>query len=967
MRQVRNTLLLISLFLLMPVYLCAQPWQNDFQALEWAKSKIADLTIEEKIGQLFMLDAYSNRGNEHQKLLDSLVRVNHIGGLIFFQGNPHKQVQLVNSLQEITKVPLFIAMDAEWGPSMRLDSCTTFPWAMTLGAVQDSTLLYQLGKEIALQCKAIGVNWNFAPVLDLNSNPNNPIINARSFGENANTVVNKALALSLGMQSEGVLSCGKHFPGHGDTDSDSHVTLPRISKSVDELYKYELKAFERAFKRPLASVMVGHLHVPSLTGDSTPTSLSEVLVSRVLRAQMKFNGLIVTDALNMAGVGKSDSGLTELNAFKAGNDVLLFPKNIHDGARRIRELVETDSLRMEQLNQSVLRILIAKYWAGLSKVEALKTSSLIEKLNSKESILLNKRLAESAITVLTKKSLPFSTQKGIKTAYIRIGKSKSDNFAKILRFYSDFDLFDFGEIEMVNLLYKLSVYDRVIVTYYTNGRNPWKSYKMETEEIQFLSILNQQQPFTFISFANPYSFLSLPESARAENMICAYQNSPDFEQKAAELIFGAIQAKGRLPVRTGLNLTAGSGIQMKGLKMLSFGQAEEVGMNSSSLSKIDEMVENAILNGSFPGAQVLVARKGKIVYDKSFGNPTYESNSIINEYHLYDLASITKIAASTLAIMHLYEKGKLDLDKPIKKYLHELKGSNKENLTLREIMAHQAGLQAWIPFYQRTLLNGRLNPRLYRKEFTEEFSIQIADSLFIRNDYADTIWATIVSSKLRSQHDYKYSDLGYYIMKRLIEKETEIAFDVYLEEHFYKPMGLTNLTFLPLNRFEKSRIVPTENDIYFRNQVIHGYVHDQGAAMIGGISGHAGLFSNAYDLAKLMQMYLNQGVYGDRKYLESSTLSEFTRCQYCETNNRRGVGFDKPQLAGDGPACECVSMLSYGHTGFTGTMAWVDPEQDLVYIFLSNRVFPDAQNPKLVQSGLRTKIQEVIYQSIVQP
>ena len=957
----------LILFFFFSYSICfAQPWKSDLKAKTWSDSIINSLSLEEKIGQLFMVAAYSNKPENHTLMIEKYIEKYHIGGLLFLQGAPVRQARLTNFYQSKSKLPLLISIDAEWGLDMRLDSCVRYPWAMTLGAIQNLKLLEKTGEEIGEQCNRLGIHWNFTPVLDLNTNPANPIINARSFGEDVHRALPAAMAIATGMQSKGVIPCGKHFPGHGDTDKDSHKTLPYIGKSLSQLQKTELEPFKRAIQMDIASIMVAHLNVPSLTGTNAPTSLSSEVVTDLLRKEMNFNGLIVSDGLNMAGANVGAAGDIELQAFLAGNDVLLFPPNIEEGFEKILEHIRSNPEVEEQLNQSVQRILLAKHWVGLSKYKPIDINNLTKDLNQSGNEVTLNELAERAITLLINKDniLPFNTE--IKsTACVLMGVEPGSAFVNQLKKFTELDVYILKDENESDLLYNLSSYDRIIVGWYTSGSNPWKPYKPEDSERQFLDRLSLQSSFVLSLFGNPYVIKNFPEVLKSKALIEAYQNSPSFERKAAELIFGVFGAEGRLPVRASNQFPVGAGIKTESRDILGFCSPEEVGMNSTSLNTIDKLVEEAIQNGTMPGAQILIARRGKVIFQRNYGYQTYNKEKRVSDYDLYDIASITKVASSTLAIMSLYDKDDLDIDKTLGYYIPQAKQSNKSDIVIREMLAHQARLQAWIPFYMKTLnKDGSLKKSVYSTHFDAVYSAKVAEDLYIRRDYSDTILKLILNSDLLKKKEYKYSDLGYYLMQNIIERQTKMTLDQYVSTHFYQPMGLNRMTYNPLDHFSKMEIIPTENDTYFRKQLVHGYVHDQGSAMLGGVGGHAGIFANSLDLAKLMQMFLNGGTYGGVRYLSTSTLREFTECQYCEEDNRRGVGFDKPQLKGDGPACTCVSMLSYGHTGFTGTMAWVDPQSELIYIFLSNRVNPDAQNTRLIRSNLRTNIQEIIYNSI---
>ncbi|NND88778.1 MAG: serine hydrolase, partial [Flavobacteriaceae bacterium] len=426
------------------------------------------------------------------------------------------------------------------------------------------------------------------------------------------------------------------------------------------------------------------------------------------------------------------------------------------------------------------------------------------------------------------------------------------------------------------------------------------------------------------------------------------------------------EGSGKLPVSLGTGFPLNTHYETKALKRLQYGTPESVGMNTYILQNIDSLALKGLEENMMPGAQIVVARKGKVIYNKSFGHHTPSQKREVAHGDIYDIASLTKILATVPMIMKLVDQEELSMDTTLEEMLPEFEDSNKADITLKEMLTHTARLQAWIPFYQNTLNERTKKPssKYYRKNPTKNFNVQVADDLFMRNDYVDSIYKIIKESDLRDRKGYKYSDLPYYLLKKYLEKYYGLPLETIVQEQYYESLGANYTTYRPLEKFSKSQITPSEDDSSFRYQKVQGYVHDQGAAMLGGVSGHAGLFSNANDVAKVMQLYLNRGYYGGKRYFEPETLDLFNTCYYCEEDIRRGVGFDKPQLGDVGPTCGCVSMTSFGHSGFTGTFTWADPEQEIVYVFLSNRTFPNANNRKIISSNLRSDIQQVIYQAI---
>ncbi len=934
----------------------------------WANSKLSDMDLDEKLGQLFMVAAYSNKGEAHRKEILKLVKDEHIGGLIFFQGGPQRQAQLTNLYQQNASIPLMIGMDAEWGLAMRLDSTFKFPWPLTVGATRDSGLAYAMGREIARHCKRLGVHINFGPVVDLNTNPDNPIINARSFGEDRENVTRLAQAYMQGMQDQRIMASAKHFPGHGDTDSDSHKTLPTVGHPMERLRSTELYPYQHLIDNGLASVMVAHLNVPAMDASGMPSSLSHKIVKEYLQDSLHFDGLAFTDALNMQGVASRFSpGEVDALALLAGNDVLLFAQDVPVAKERIKQAIKEGKISEEEIDRRVHKVLLAKSWLGLEQKKHVEPGSIEDDLLPPSSLVVNRRIYEQAITVLLNKEkvIPVKELKGKKIAVVNAGTDPGYTFTNVLKKYADVHSFNFVDGVSTNeLLNQLAGYDLVIMGIYTSNASPWKSYKIPADIQRFVRRLTLQNKTIISVFGNPYSLRNFSEAEQADGLLMAYQNHSDAESIAAQVIFGAIGAKGRLPVSAGPVFQEGFGLQTESLNRLGYGLPAEVDLDAAELDKIDLLVREAINEKATPGCQIIIARRGKVIFDRAYGHHTYDKSQAVRDDDLYDLASITKVAATLPILMKLVEENKLELDATLGEYLPELKGTNKEDLVIRDILAHQARLQPWIPFYLETLQDGMYLPGYYAEARDFDHPNVVADHLFSTRFVKDTIVKTIYASDLLKEKEYRYSDLGYYIFMDLIEELMGKDINEVVDEWLYSSLGAYTLTYQPLLKFNQRRIVPTEDDQAFRKQALRGYVHDQGAAMLGGVAGHAGLFSSANDLAKLMQMYLNGGSYGGVRYLDSITLKEFTRCQFCDDDNRRGIGFDKPQLEGPGPTCGCVSPLSFGHTGFTGTIAWADPAEEIVYIFLSNRVHPDASNRKLLTLSTRTRIQKVIYNSI---
>ena len=934
---------------------------------KWVDSIYNSMSIQEKVGQLFMVDVFSKDSKDRTDLINLLIKDYYIGGIIFSKGGPVRQAKLSNQYQKISKTPLLMAMDAEWGLAMRLDSTYAYPWNMTLGAIADNEIVYDIGKQIGAHVKRMGMHINFSPVVDINTNPDNPIIGNRSFGEDRDNVTNKALAYMRGMQSTGILANAKHFPGHGDTDLDSHKILPTISFTKKRLDSIELHPYKRLFQEGLSSVMVAHLNVPALEKRKKfPSSISKAIVTDLLQNDLNFQGLIFTDALNMKGASNfKKPGEIDLAAFLAGNDVLLISESIPKAHQLIVEAFRKGKISEERLSRSVKKILFAKYKVGLNNYQPIELNSLLSDLNTPYDDMLYEKAIENALTVLKNDRLiiPIKKIEKTKIAYVHMGDDTGTYFFNQLNKYAQVDWIKANSI--TEYKEKLKEYELTIIGFHKSNANPWKEYKFSDHELTKLYEISRTNKVILDVFTRPYAINDIQSFSNINGILLSYQNSKISQELSAQLIFGSITAKGSLPVSIGNQFPVNTTNFTRLQKRLQYGTPESVGVNSTKLKKIDSLVNYGIKENMMPGAQVLVARKGKIIYNKAFGYHTQEKINKVSENDIYDLASLTKILATLPMVMKLVDDSTISLDTKISELLPEYFATNKENITVKEMLSHYARIKSWIPFYLETLDSLNLpDKKYYSKSKSNDFEIQVANDLYVRNDMKDSIYLKIKESELYNRLRYKYSDLPFYILKEFLERHHNKQFKDLVQNELYQLIGANRTTFLPLEKFTLDMIPPTEIDQYFRMQKIHGFVHDQGAALLGGVSGHAGLFSNANDIAKIMQMYLWNGSYGNDQYIKSETIDLFNSCNFCDADVRRGVGFDKPQLDDIGPTCGCISMNSFGHSGFTGTFTWADPDEEIIYVFLSNRTYPSADNKSIIENNLRSDIQGLIYESI---
>lgn len=943
---------------------------------KWVDSVFKSLTPEERIAQLIMIPVYSNKNQAHIDSISKLITTYKVGGLIFFQGGPVRQANMTNRYQRESKVPLMISIDGEWGLAMRLDSTVRFPYQMALGGIQDEKLIYDMGAEIARHCRRMGIHVNFAPVVDVNNNANNPVIGFRSFGEDKYNVTSKSIAYMKGMQDNKVLANAKHFPGHGDTNVDSHYGLPVIHFSKLRLDSVELHPFRELMKNGLGSLMVAHMNIPVLdnTKDLAST-LSKPIVMDLLKKEMGFKGLVFTDALNMQGVAKFYApGIVDVKALLAGNDMLLNTMDVKTTIEEVKKAIKNKEITQEEVDARCRKVLAAKQWMGLDNWKPIETRNLIEDLNNPYATYLNRQLTEASLTLLRNKGniLPLKALDTLKVAALAMGTHLETDFQRSLAKYTKVDNFFLSPTssiaELQLLKEQLKEYNVVIVGVHKLQLKASGSgtFGITAEMNLFMKDLIRSKPTLVSVFGNVYSLNRFEDIEKAHGVLATYQENELTQDVAAQIIFGGVGAKGKLPVNVSSFFRINDGLTTDGGLRFAYTQPEAVGLTSQDFAQIDTLVQQAIRARATPGAQVLVAKNGKIIYSKAFGYHTYENQVPVKNTDLYDLASVTKITTSLAALMKLSGEGRFDVDRTLGEYLPMMKGSNKENLRYRDILTHQARLKSWIPFWKEEVKkNGELKGSVFSADSSAKFPTKVAQNLYIRKDFSEEIYKQIKESPLNEKPGYVYSDLSFILAPKVVENITGQEFETYLKENIYKPLGATTLTFNPYKQYPLSRIVPTEIDTLFRKQLLHGTVHDEGAAMLGGVSGHAGLFGNANDLAKVMQMYLQDGQYAGRRYIADKTVSTFSKCQFCP-NNYRALGFDRPSKPGseNGNAAKGAPAESFGHTGFTGIYSWVDPVNQIVYIFLSNRVHPTRESSVLSKLNTRTNVMQVVYDAM---
>ena len=938
---------------------------------QWVNNIYDKMTLDERIGQLFSIRAHSDLGKKHTDWVEEQIRKYHVGGMTFFQGTPEGQAKLTNRYQALSKVPLMIAVDAEWGLGMRFKKDgVSFPYQLTLGAIQNNRLLYDMGIEVARQCRRIGIHVNFAPVVDVNNNPNNPVINVRSFGEDRYNVAAKSYMYMKGMQDGNIIACAKHFPGHGDTDVDSHLDLPIISHDRHRLDSLEMFPFRVLSQHGVQSMMVAHLSIPAIDNTTNiPTSLSPKAVTDILKNEIGFKGLIFTDALEMKGVSKHFApGEVAAMSLMAGNDILDLPGDIEKCVSEIKRYISEGRLPESRIEESVKKVLRAKYRLGLNNYQPIKETNIRAELNTPKAYALKRKLIQNAMTLVRNDQnlIPFQNLDKTSFASISIGSKSTTKFQRTLSFYKKMTHHHapkkLSAAKQKQLISLVKNKDVVIVSLHDLSRHAKKDFGLTQELKTFMEALRKETTVVLVHFGSPYA---LKYFDNVNHLLQAYAEDDDSQEIAAQALFGAFAMDGRLPVTASPKSKFNTGISTQSLLRLGFNIPAGVGMDANTLAKIDGLVLEAMNEKATPGGVILVAKDGQIIYNKAYGYFTYAKKRPVTTTDIYDLASITKIAASTISVMKMYEDGDVNIYSPMSQYVAELRNTNKASMTILDMMDHHAQLHPWIPFYLETVSKRKKPlPKFYNKRKTGTYNIPVADKLFMKESFAKEMWQQIYDSELLTTRRYRYSDLAFYLVAKMIKEVKNQSVDVFADEQFYKKLGLSHTTFNPLNKFSKSMIAPSEKDRYWRHQKVQGYVHDMGAAMLGGVSGHAGLFSNANDLAIIMQMLLNEGYYGGEQFLSPSTVQLFTT-RHAECT-RRGIGFDMKEMDASRSQNMCAetSNNTFGHLGFTGTCAWADPDHNLIFIFLTNRTYPSMKKNKWSAEDFRPRIQSVIYEAM---
>ena len=899
----------------------------------WVDSVFNKMSRNEKIAQLFMVpvSAYSEKEVE-----DTYFKIKNygIGGLYISKGGPISVANMINQLQKGSKVPVIIGISAEWGLAQTLDSIISFPKPLISATWENDDSRVAWERAIAEQLKILGVQINFAPSIDTKIEEDNFLA---GFGKDNGQIAEMALKFLNVMREENVVGVAKtNHKISSDTSSNKVLNVLLKSNAGGIMVSQDLSSYQNR------------------------TNLSSKIETSALQKQRaNFEGLNFFRIQN-SGERQNKLYRLELSALSEGNDVIITPnEKLKRSIRKIGIKIKSDKEFANQIDESVKKVLRVKFQSGLSKKDTESKSNLLQRLNNPSFKALSLQLYQNSVAVSKNENnlLPILSLTDHSFASLSIGAPGTNEFSKYLNKYVAVEDLNYSSIKDTVEFDKISA-DIVFVSLLPSVT------KLEKELEQGLNRLCIKKSVVLVHFGYP-RFQGKFQNASAE--IVAYENDSIMGSIVPQLIFGAIPATARLPIIS-KNLGKVESIKTKSLDRLGFSLPENVGVSSTELEKIKLIMREAIDSSATPGCQVLVAKNGKIIFNHSMGYLTYDNVVPVTDETIYDLASVTKVTATLQCVMTLVQNETLDINKKASQYLPELLDTNKKDITIKDILTHQAGLWPYLPFWKQTMSGDSLLKEYYSSAPSLEYPLPVSKNLWAIKSMKDSLWKWTLNSKMREKrihrpYDYTYSDMGFYIMHHIVEKLMNTPMQEFLTKNIYAPIGATTTGYQPLLKFRSERIAPTENDTLFRKSLLQGYVHDQGAAMAGGIAGHAGLFSTSNDLIKLGQMWLQKGSYGGKQFLKPEVLDIFTSYQF--PDSRRGLGWDKPASLGWlGPTANFASPKTFGHTGFTGTCIWVDPEFDLVFVFLSNRVNTNMYNNTLIDRNIRTRIQDIIYRSI---
>lgn len=937
------------------------------QAEQWAKKNLQQMSIDEKIGQLFIFNLSAEDTEKNRKRLREAVVDCKVGGLLFWRGTIEEQARLTNYAQTLSQsVPLLVTLDGEWGLNMRLSDGLRYPRKLTMSAMNNEQLIARYAREMARQCRELRIQFNIDPVVDVNLNPNNPVINIRAFSDDPQLVARYATIMHEESRKNGVFCVPKHFPGHGDTHQDSHHELATVEHSLEQLQSVDLLPYQTLIDNHLLdALMVGHIAVPALDSTCTPATLSYPILTDLLRKKMGFDGLIMTDAFKMGVVRKMEGA--EVKSLQAGVDLILDPMDLSKAVKDVKKAVKDGRLTEQQIDEKCFRILTYKYLCGLSNYNPIEINGLVERINTSEACRLQTEMSRAAITMLKNDSLLLPLKQDEKTLLVLMGKDSTCHFATQLKNYlqDSLQVVVVSSEQMQNkdslmLNDTIAMADVVVFAQFT------KEIAVEQYE-SMLSHCNGKS--VVVGFISPYLLRSYTDCYKsASSFVMAYEMSESAQDAVAKALMGEFVPTGKLPV------------DMDSVCFRKFDEHQLLSQNKNRYRSLLPIVEEAIAQRATPGCQLVVADNQQLLYSESFGKTMYDDGRSVLNSDMYDLASLTKISATLFAVMKLFDEKKISLSDSVTHFLPQF-SPIFDKITIQDLLYHESGLPASLPFYYSTI--EKLPSPFIRYKKRSSHVVQVdenayADTSFVYKKslistkdsvgrlpiardmfvdekvYNDSVEARLSRVKI-GKKKYQYSDVNFLLLQKICEKVTNIPLSQYVDSVFYKPLGMKRTMFLPLRHVDVSEIVPSAYDRLFRRQLIHGYPHDENAAFLGGVAGHAGLFSSAESLLPIFQMLLNRGEYQGVRYLSRATCELFLSAQ--SDKSHRGLGFNRWNIKVD----DSTEKIMLGHTGFTGTCVFFDVQTNLIYIFLSNRVYPNAWNKKLLQLNTRSHIAEELY------
>ncbi len=969
---------------------------NKAEMEKWVSATMKSMSQDERIAQLFVMAIDPRDDDATRARVKKYVADNKVGGLIYNESTLHEQVTITNYAQSLARIPLLLTMDGEWGIAMRVEGMPKYQRNLTLGAITDERLLYNYGREIARQCRRLGLRVNFAPVLDVNDNPLNPVIGTRSFGESPEMVSTHGIAYARGLEDGGVIAVGKHFPGHGSSTEDSHKVLPTINKKMEELNTCELVPFRKFIDAGFSGILTAHLYVPAIDPTQGPTTLSARCVRDLLKNKLHFKGLVITDALGMKGATQLLKGSVCVNALLAGNDVLLMPDQVESEVEAIKAAIAAGTLKQKDIDERCHKLLCYKYVLGLTEPQHVDTNNLESDLKSAGSAVLHRQLTAGSITVIKNDDhvLPIHNLQSRRIAVVTVGDGeglksmfcdRADDYAEV----TAFDCKPGDDVEALADMLNAGRFNTVILEAYGNDASTQASIGTLSKKCKNVVLAVLCKSYEIANYSEAIG------QSNVKGVVLTYETGEEAQDYAVQTIFGGNAAQGCLPISLTVNgqkkYPAGHGIHYEATR-LGYTVPAEVGVNNRLLAQVDSVARVALREHAFPGCQVVIGRHGKVICKRAYGETAYGTGVPVDDNTLFGLASVSKATGTLSALMKVYDDGKFRLDDKASDVITDLRGTDKENITYRDLLYHETGMPPSLSMWQMMMdtatysgplivgkpdaqhhikiMNGayghndaRLRTDILSRSQTERFNVAIADGIWGGRMTYDSIMQRIYHADLGSKK-YLYSCLNFCLLADAVQRITHAPLNYFVNSYIFAPLGAYHTLYRPLSKFSRDQIAYTEVDTYLRRQHIHGYVHDELAAFSGGVQGNAGLFSSANDLAKLLQMWLNGGTYGDVRFYKPSTVDVFTTQK--SPNSHRGLGYDKPVVGNPDASNTCAEATAetYGHTGFTGTCFWVDPKNDMFYIFLSNRVSPSRNNPAFSRVSARSHIQSLIYQNI---